>query len=451
MRFKPGLYRYPALLPFVFLSTGIILSGSRWAVPIAASSLLFAILLRKSFLYAVFFVAIGVLLVRLYPRSALERFVGKRIRLHLKVISPSTASIDSMMTGNGMKPFRGKIGIQPGFDVGSQIDATGFVAQTDNPYLIGNGIFHTFDVERLHSIVPPHGFRPALRQAIESEITSNVRDTLAAGLLTAFFLGNRHQVPFLVKESFRKAGIYHLFAISGLHIGILFTIFFMALRFLRLRKEASAFAAGLILTVYAATVGFSPSIIRALIMAWAFILSFLAGKRTFPINTLAIAGLISLFINPFYVFNLGFQLSYLATFGILLFLPLFQRLRPVWLVTPLMASVAAMAYTAPLLSHNFGYFSVMSPLTSFAGGWLLWLALTELLLGLFTGFYGFYAVSELAAGALIHLARAAGELPFSVVHIRPGVSAIILWYAVLTAAGVSMRHRQRSLFDADRR
>ncbi len=433
-------HRYPALLPFVFLSAGILLSRSQFAVHIAVFGLLLALLFRKTTLYAVVFVAIGIILMRIHDRRPLEGYVGKTVRLHLVVKSSSIASVDSVMTANGMEKFRCTVGISPPiFDRGTAIDAIGFVAETDNPYYLGNGVHHTFDIYHINKIVPPKSIGNTVRTTIRSEIESHVRDSLTAGLLAAFFLGERSGVPYRVRDSFRKAGIYHLFAISGLHVGILFTIFFLLFRFIRISKSAAAIAAGAVLSLYSLMVGLSPSILRAVVMAWAFIIAFVSGRRTYPINTLAFAGLVTLFINPFYIHHLGFQLSYLATFGILLFAPLYTRLKWRWLTTPLAASISAMAFTSPLLAHTFGYFSIVSPLASLIGGILLWVSLAELIAGLVTGFEPFYLIAQLSAALLIWTAKIFGNLPISVAKIRPGSAFLVAWYVILTAIGIKLR------------
>ena len=440
-----GLHKYPALLPFIFLASGIAIHQSRAGIALVVIAALLGILLIRTVFYALVFVPVGFLLAFLHTQKPMEPFVGKRIRIAMTTVSPSIARVDSLMTDSGMVEYHALVGVwPPAFEKGTKIDAIGFVAQTDNDYLIGNGVFHTFDVEHLHRVTPPPSLDASLRRVIGLDLQENIGDSLARGVLLAFTIGERRSVPFLLRENFKKAGIYHLFAISGLHIGILFTIFLLILRFLRVCKSTASVISGILLLGYGYVVGYTPSILRAVVMAWAFILAYVSGRRSYPINTLALAGLITLFINPFYLFNIGFQLSYLATFGILLFYPLYKNLPLRWLTVPLMASFAAMAYTAPILSLKMGYFSTVSPITSYIGGWLLWLALAETIAALATGMTPFYRVAELAASLLILTANLFAKLPFSTVSLNPAVSGVILWYVLLTAIGMALRIRIKS-------
>lgn len=128
---------------------------------------------------------------------------------------------------------------------------------------------------------------------------------------------------FLSKDninSFRRLGLSHILAVSGLHIGIIFGFIIYFLDLLKIHKNTAMMTAILIIWIYAGLIGFPPSVIRA-----SFMFSFLAiGKiihcRYDSLNILALAGFLMLVYRPMWVMSVGFQLSFMATFTILLFL-----------------------------------------------------------------------------------------------------------------------------------
>ena len=140
---------------------------------------------------------------------------------------------------------------------------------------------------------------------------------LISGLVT----GDFHDQ--FIRFSFSRLGISHVMAISGLHFSLLIALVFFLLRLfipLRYVNYILVFLA----TLYFLFIGPSASIQRAWIMIMCFLIAQIVSKNYQPINSLGLAFLISLLIDPNMIKNLGFQLSFLSVMAILLYFPAFQ-------------------------------------------------------------------------------------------------------------------------------
>lgn len=180
-----------------------------------------------------------------------------------------------------------------------------------------------------------------------------------AGLLKATVLGDRSGLSADMNQAFLDSGTYHILAISGLNVSILAGVLFGLFRLLRTSPRLAAFASALLVTLYAALAGASPSVVRAAVMADTYLLAVILDRRADLLNTLALSGLALLWWNPRFLFDVGFQLTYLATLGIVLVLPrcesvLARVARPIrWALESVVITLAATAMTLPVLASAF--------------------------------------------------------------------------------------------------
>lgn len=207
--------------------------------------------------------------------------------------------------------------------------------------------------ELLHS-EPPTSLRSRLRRALRHGL-----DDHAAALTEALTLGERSELSDL-HDDFAAGGLAHLLALSGLHLGVLVSA---ASRLLRGSGPLRRPLVLLLLAGFLLTVGISASLLRAAIMAAAFVLAELSGTgRPDNWTRLGLAAFISLLWKPVWLFDLSFQLSYLCLAGILgAAVPLQQRLqereppRPVlFLLSGLLVSAAAQLPALSLTASVFG-------------------------------------------------------------------------------------------------
>ena len=133
-----------------------------------------------------------------------------------------------------------------------------------------------------------------------------------AELAAAILLGIREQIDSQRIENFMNTGTIHLLAISGLHVGMLATGFWLIARLGGISRRTSLFfAIGLFLS-YALFTDARPPVVRAAVLICVMCVARLLGRRAFEFNTLALAGLILLAVNPTNLFQAGTQLSFLA-------------------------------------------------------------------------------------------------------------------------------------------
>lgn len=188
---------------------------------------------------------------------------------------------------------------------------------------------------------------------------------MEAGLAAALIIGLKDELDETLLRAYSATGIMHVLAVSGLHVGILFTILSLLLKPLQGHAQGKYVFVGLTLTVlwgYALITGLSPSVMRAALMFSLLNIGQLFQRRNSSFNTLALSAVILLAYDPLMLFQVGFQLSYAAVAGIMYFYPRFYRLwEPrywlpdrIWQIT--CVSAAAQLATFPLGMYYFHQF-----------------------------------------------------------------------------------------------
>jgi competence protein ComEC len=185
-------------------------------------------------------------------------------------------------------------------------------------------------------------------------------------VVSAMVLGRRAvDLPYDVRDRFIEVGLAHALAASGFHVSLILGAVLGVGRFW---SDRSKFALGsLTLLLYVGLVGPQPSVLRAALMGFAGLLGLVAGRRVNPLGVLLLAATLLLLVNPRWIADLGFQLSFLATLGLFVTVPALQE-RLDWLpstLTPLLAvPVAAILWTLPLQLYNFGQIPTYSLLAN---------------------------------------------------------------------------------------
>lgn len=189
-------------------------------------------------------------------------------------------------------------------------------------------------------------------------------DQFVAGLL----LGVRSEIPREVTEDFRKSGVTHIIALSGFNIVII--IAFIQIIFSFLPRKFSDVAAIIFIALFTLLVGASASVIRAAIMGSLGVFARLVGRKTAGLRTLFITGYGMAMLDPFIVlWDIGFQLSFTATAGILLFARRWQEFFKKWPALfgakdTLIVTIAAQVFTVPLIIFYFRSISIISPIAN---------------------------------------------------------------------------------------
>jgi len=183
-----------------------------------------------------------------------------------------------------------------------------------------------------------------------------------ASLLLGLLLGEKRGIPESTKETFVKAGVMHILAVSGLHIGIIVGILILLFNVLRIKPYFSLPILIMVIFLYSGITGFRPPVVRAGLMALFASLGFYLERKVIPLNSIFVAGIIILLFSPMALLEPSFQLSFSAVISILLLSEkiynLFQPLNlPVlvkrYLILPFSVSIAAQIGVMPFLLYYF--------------------------------------------------------------------------------------------------
>lgn len=148
----------------------------------------------------------------------------------------------------------------------------------------------------------------------------------SADFLNAILLGQRQDVDFELNDIFMKTGTVHLLAISGLNVGLLVFLVMLIFRIVRIPRKVSVVATISFLVFYAILTSGRPSVIRATIMAIVILFGWLIGRESPMWNSLGLAAIIILGLEPNAIFDIGFQLSFISVASILYITPKIEKM-----------------------------------------------------------------------------------------------------------------------------
>jgi competence protein ComEC len=193
------------------------------------------------------------------------------------------------------------------------------------------------------------------------------------GLAEALLVGYKDDLDKNLVQAYTNTGVVHLIAISGLHVGLIYTILLFITKKLKTRRlnflRIITILCGL--WIFAFLAGAQPSVMRSALMFSLLAIAQATGKRSYSFNALALSAFILLCFNPFLVWDVGFQLSYAAVISILLFFRPIYNLLPVynkaldylWTITAV--TLAAQIFTLPVSMYHFHQFPTLFLPTNF--------------------------------------------------------------------------------------
>ena len=201
-----------------------------------------------------------------------------------------------------------------------------------------------------------------------------------SSILEGVILGNKSAIPQEVKDKFRITGLSHIIAISGMHVVILSSIVMYFLLFLGFWRNQAFYGAVIFILVYIVLVGLPSSAVRAGIMGIIYLLGQKIGRQAMSLRVIVLAAGLMLLLNPLFLFyDVGFQLSFLAVLGLILFEPIlrnfikflafiffrikfkekYENFLMLFTVT-----ISAQIFTLPIIIYNFGNISFVSIFTN---------------------------------------------------------------------------------------
>jgi len=296
-------------------------------------------------------------------------------------------------------------------------------------------------------------------------LIDNILPSPESGLLSGILLGLAHTLPDDVAEAFRRTGLTHIIVISGFNISLLLQALVLCTRPV-LHRWATLTIAVLSICAYACFVGPSSPVVRAAIIGALFACGQLVGRKTHAVTSLALASLLMTVFSPLLLWEVSFQLSFVATLALIVIDPwLGKRIREGWrrlvdqdpsttavrngfsLIT---STVAAQIATLPLLWYHFGQVSPIAllanllvlpvqPATMIAGAAATAIGSVSLGLG--------QAAAWLAWPLLryaVFTVQTLGSVPWAAITV-PSIPPLAVWsaYAALAAIGLYPRLRRQ--------
>lgn len=310
--------------------------------------------------------------------------------------------------------------------------------------------------DRLTALTPDAPpWRVAVKRWAVSVITARLPETSGA-LLAGLLMGERSALPRESDEAFRRAGVYHILAVSGFNVALLAGAVFAGLAVCGAPRRAAALTAAGVLTGFALVVGGQPSVVRATLMGLLLLAALLLDRDSQLVNALALAALALLAWRPGDLWEPGFQLSFAATAGIVHLTPwltawLIGRGWPRWLAAAVAVSLGAQAAVTPLMLAHFNQLSLIGVAANLAvvplAGVATTLGMLALLLELLPGPLGALLFEALWLVLLLlrGLVWIAAALPAAMVHLpAPAAAAALAWYMALLLAPAAASRRLRA-------
>jgi len=214
----------------------------------------------------------------------------------------------------------------------------------------------------------------SIREKVLSILRKNIKGEKELGLAEALLIGYKDDLDQNLVQSYTNTGVVHIIAISGLHLGLIYWLLVLLLKPLKKRKTLRWLNPLLIITglwIFSLLAGAQPSVLRSAIMFTCIAFGESFDRKTSIFNTLALSAFILLCINPFTLWDVGFQLSYAAVLSIILFMrPVYnwfhipnKILDFIWKLNAV--TIAAQLLTLPISIYHFHQFPTYFLLTNF--------------------------------------------------------------------------------------
>ncbi|HKI79211.1 MAG TPA: DNA internalization-related competence protein ComEC/Rec2 [Ignavibacteriaceae bacterium] len=378
--------------------------------------------------------------IELKQKDEIDYYIRtKALKIDTLILKDSYQLLCKVKSG-GFKALYNKL------KIGSDVEVTGNYSKGSeernpgefnyNKYLRGKGIsgivtsYKTSDVKITsndYHYFPEIIF--SLRKFINNKVEENYNDQSAA-LLRGLLLADRSEISYATKNEFINSGVIHILAVSGLHVGYIVLIF--AFLFGRLNIYLRSVLTIIGLTLFLVLINAPASAFRASVMAVILIVAYLTNRSTNLINSVAIAALVLLLINPNQLFTPGFQLSFAAVISIAVIYPIIKNyiqnkeiknkaVKNILLFAGV--SLAAQIGTLPFTIYYFGKISVVALLTNLlvipVVGIILGVGILSILLVIFSPFIAsfFCVVNEFVIKIIFSIIHFAGSSDFSFLRV----------------------------------
>lgn len=287
-----------------------------------------------------------------------------------------------------------------------------------------------------------------LKQDLDTTI-QNLLPSPQAELLSGIILGNKKDLPGDLRLALRDTSTLHIVVVSGQNLTLLAGMV-LSLSGLIKRKMAVILSLGAII-FYTLLTGAQIPVLRAALMASLSFVALFFGRQKEGVWTLITTAGVFLLLNPLWLFDLSFQLSFAATFGILVVAPILNHLftkLPEFIKQDLAITVGAQVLVIPLIAQNFHQFSLVSVFANLMVGWTVPFIMVLGTLMMIFGFVFtpvaqiFGVITNLFLTYFIYVVSFFAQLPFAWEYI--GDKSILFWlgyYLLLTGILLSLNQK----------
>lgn len=278
-----------------------------------------------------------------------------------------------------------------------------------------------------------------IRVAVADKLSANMREDTAE-FVYAMLFGYSDVMSDDISGDFSQTGTAHLLAVSGLHVVMLAAVVDLILRKLRLPQWASLPVSTAVLVGFGALCGFSPSVVRSIVMLAILKLGKAIGGRYDALSSLSLSAAATLIFSPYSLFTLGFLMSYAAVYGIVLFHGSVEkglcRLHcPKALASAIAVTVAANIGVLPITVQTFGATSLVFLLANLCVMPLVTFAFPVFLAALAISFvpYAGWVLSAVSLffTAMILIVQACSTLNFATVSFALDWHEFVIYFALL--------------------
>ena len=467
---------------------GGIITGSFFAFPYKVtlytiSALLFiAVLSYKNLIIRYLFLYVSVFLLGavMYQRAYNEYTIGNESRQNIKAIIVSSPTqhgkvvrcdvvvANGRMAGRRMRASIMRDTIEQRYkrlEIGTGIECDAFISPPKDfgegnfsysRYLMNNGISATAFVPTNHwrfvgiplsclSTTDLLRLRASqYREKLIKRYKASGLDEVSLSLVSAMTLGERSMISKSVREEFSATGTSHVLAMSGLHLSIIYM--FLTFAWGRRKRWAIVSLVNIILIwSFVFIAGLPTSLVRSAIMLTTYCVLSVSRYEAQPMNTLSLAALIIIIANPMSIYDVGFQMSFMAVLGILTLVPWIMG----WLgeravlgfpasrlcFSFISVSCVAQLAVAPLIAYYFGRFStyfLIANVVAIPCTYIILLSGMLLLLVPVAAFRGFVAgILNSVVGFMNNALAYISSLPYASVNVDVGVWGVIIIYVVI--------------------
>ena len=258
--------------------------------------------------------------------------------------------------------------------------------------------------------------------------------------------------PDYIKNSFINSGLLHILAASGMNVGFIFSFWFFIMMFFKIPYKPSIISGMLLVVGYTLMTGLGASVVRAALMLLFVLIGKLIDRDSHSISLLSFVAMLMLIYNPAYINDVGFQLSFLVTFGLLttanIIMQKIDKI-PNKIFAVVLIPIVAQIWVAPIQMFYFNTFSLYSVFANIISSLLLFVisftGFVSSILAIIKPIADFVCsvadfINNYLISALVYISDFFGQLPHSLIQTtHPNIIQIIIYYLMLVSVTVLIK------------